>query len=172
MNQLNTFTKSQIKKEPPLVKPGWVVKVYQKIKEESGKGKKKSKKSSGERIQVFEGTVIAVKGGKGLSATFTVRKESYGVGVERVFPLYSPLIEKVELVKKTKVRRAKLYYLRKLTGKKLRAREVISELNGKNGNNRNNGNKIKKEENKKEEKADVKEGINNDEKRNKEKRDE
>ncbi len=139
MNQLDTFTKSQIEKEPPLVKPGWVVKVYQKIKEESGKGKKKSKKSSGERIQIFEGTVIAVKGGKGLSATFTVRKESYGVGVERVFPLYSPLIKKIELVKKTKVRRAKLYYLRKLTGKKLRAREVIGGLSGKNGN------KIKKE---------------------------
>jgi large subunit ribosomal protein L19 len=132
MNQLDTFTRSQIKKEPPLVKPGWVVKVYQKIKEESGKGKKKTKKSSGERIQIFEGTVIAVKGGKGSSTTFTVRKESYGVGVERVFPLYSPLIEKVELVKKTKVRRAKLYYLRKLTGKKLRAREVIGGLNGKN----------------------------------------
>jgi large subunit ribosomal protein L19 len=132
MNQLDNFTKSQIEKEPPQVKPGWVVKVYQKIKEESGKGKKKTKKSSGERIQVFEGTVIAVKGGKGLSATFTVRKESYGVGVERVFPLYSPLIKKIELVKKTKVRRAKLYYLRGLTGKKLRAREVISGLNGKN----------------------------------------
>ena len=150
MNQLDVFTKSQIKKEPPLVKPGWVVKVHQRIKEESGKGKKKNKKSSGERIQIFEGTVIAAKGGKGLNATFTVRKESYGVGVERVFPLYSPLIKKIELVKKTKVRRAKLYYLRKLTGKKLRAREVISELNGKNGNNRN---KIKKEENKKEEKV-------------------
>ncbi len=146
MNQLDAFAKSQIKKEPPLVKPGWVVKVHQKIKEESGKGKKKTKKSSGERIQIFEGTVIAVKGGKGLSATFTVRKESYGVGVERVFPLYSPLIKKVELVKKTKVRRAKLYYLRKLTGKKLRAREVIGGLNGKNGN------KIKKEENKEREK--------------------
>jgi large subunit ribosomal protein L19 len=144
MNQLDAFTKLQIKKEPPLVKPGWVVKVHQKIKEESGKGKKKTKKSSGERIQIFEGTVIAVKGGKGLNATFTVRKESYGVGVERVFPLHSPLIKKVELVKKTKVRRAKLYYLRKLTGKKLRAREIISNSNGKNRN------RIKKEENKKE----------------------
>lgn len=133
MNQLDTFAKSQVKKNPPLVKPGWVVKVYQKIKEESGKGKKKAKKSSGERIQIFQGTVIAVKGGKELNATFTVRKESYGVGVERVFPLHSPLIEKVELAKKTKVRRAKLYYLRELTGKKLRAREIIGSLNGKNG---------------------------------------
>jgi len=130
MNQLDVFTKSQIKKSPPEIKPGWVVKVYQKIKDENSKGRKKSKKSSTERIQIFQGTVIAVKSGKELNATFTVRKESYGVGVERIFPLYSPLIEKVELVKKTKIRRAKLYYLRQFSGKKLRVKQTTGLSNG------------------------------------------
>jgi len=86
--------------------PGDTVKIHYKIKE----GEK-------ERIQIFEGTVIAIKN-KGLSKTFTVRKFSYGVGVERIFPLYSPLISKIEVVKKGKVRRAKLYYIRKIVGEK------------------------------------------------------
>lgn len=75
------------------------------------------------RIQVFEGDVIARKGGEGLRATFTVRKTSGGVGVERVFPLHSPVVERIERVREGRVRRAKLYYLRKLRGKKARIRE-------------------------------------------------
>lgn len=85
----------------PEFRPGYTVKVHQKIKE----GDK-------ERIQVFEGIVIARPGGKNINATFTVRKISDGVGVERIFPLHSPTIAKIEVVKKAKVRRAKLYYLR------------------------------------------------------------
>jgi large subunit ribosomal protein L19 len=88
------------------VKPGMVVRVHQKIKEVNPKGEEK------ERIQVFEGTVIARKHGKEPGASITVRKISEGVGVEKIFPLHSPLIEKVELVDQKAVRRAKLYYTR------------------------------------------------------------
>ena len=77
------------------------------------------------RIQVFEGLVIAIHNG-GPSTTFTVRKESFGVGVERVFPLYSPFVEKVEVKARHKVRRAKLYYQRNLRGKKARLKEIRS----------------------------------------------
>ena len=75
------------------------------------------------RIQVFEGDVIGRHGGSGLRATFTVRKTSAGVGVERIFPLHSPNVAKIDVVRKGRVRRAKLYYLRKLRGKKARIRE-------------------------------------------------
>lgn len=124
MDKLDAFNQSQIKKDILEIRPGWIVKVYQKIKDDSGKGKKKSKKSSGTRIQIFEGLVIAKKREKSPNATFTVRKESYGVGVERVFPLYSPLIEKIEVIKKTKVRRAKLYYMRQRSGKRAKMKEM------------------------------------------------
>lgn len=77
------------------------------------------------RIQVFEGLVIAVKHG-GVRTTFTVRKESFGVGVERIFPLYSPFVEKVEVKARHKVRRGKLYYQRELRGKKARLKEIRS----------------------------------------------
>ncbi len=94
----------------PQLTSGDTVRVYEKIKE----GDK-------ERVQVFEGLVIAVKHGtKGLNATFTVRKISYGIGVERVYPLHSPTIQKIEVVKHDKVRRAKLYYVRGMKGKKKR----------------------------------------------------
>ncbi|OGD61920.1 50S ribosomal protein L19 [Candidatus Berkelbacteria bacterium RIFOXYA2_FULL_43_10] len=77
-----------------------------------------------ERIQIFEGLIIAVKHGKGLDGTFTVRKESFGVGVERIFPLHSPRIVKIERIKQSKVRRSKLYFMRELTGKNARLKEL------------------------------------------------
>lgn len=94
------LTDTQLK-QLPAFKPGYTVKVHQRIKE-GGK----------ERVQVFEGLVIARKGGQGVNATFTVRKISYGVGVERIFPLHSPNIVKLEVVKSPVVRKAKLYYVR------------------------------------------------------------
>ena len=107
---------SQIR-ELSVFRVGNTVKVHQKIRE-----------GSKERVQIFEGLVIAKKGGTGVNGTFMVRKISYGVGVERVFPLAMPAIEKIEIIKTSKVRRAKLYYLRaksaKETRRKLRAQTV------------------------------------------------
>ena len=82
------------------------------------------KEGEKERVQIFEGLVIATKHGKGLDGTFTVRKDSYGVGVERVFPLHSPRIVKIERVKQSKVRRSKIYYMRDLKGKNARLKEL------------------------------------------------
>lgn len=99
---LKTFEEKQlIGKKIPDIRPGDEVKVHQKIKEKDK-----------ERIQVFEGLVIAKKGA-GLGKTLTVRKISYGVGVERIFPIFAPTIAKIEVVKRNKVRRAKLYYTRR-----------------------------------------------------------
>jgi len=89
----------------PEVKPGATVKIYQKIKETNTKGEEK------ERVQMFEGVVLARRGG-GISETITVRKLSYGIGVEKILPLALPTIEKIEVVKQMKTRRSKLYYLR------------------------------------------------------------
>ena len=105
---LDAFNKLQLKKMPE-IKSGCTVKVHQKIKE----GDK-------ERIQIFEGIVIARKHGQGINSTITVRKVTDGIGVERIFPVHSPSIEKIEVVKKGKVRRSKLYYLRTAKGKKAR----------------------------------------------------
>jgi large subunit ribosomal protein L19 len=105
---LEQFNKAQLKQLPD-IKPGDTIKVHQKIKE----GNK-------ERIQIFEGLVIARKHGKGIFSTITVRKIVAGVGVERIFPVHSPAIEKIEVVRHGKVRRAKLYYLRTAKGKKAR----------------------------------------------------
>lgn len=96
----------------PAFKTGYTVKVHNRIKE-GGK----------ERIQVFEGLVIARKGGKGANATFTVRKISNGVGVERIYPLHSPNIVKIEIVKDDLVRQSKLYYVRKLRDNTPRVRK-------------------------------------------------
>lgn len=95
-----------MKKEIFNVKPGDLIKIYQKIKE----GEK-------EKIQTFEGLVIAKKHGKEIGATITLRKEISGVGVEKIFPIHSPTIEKVEILKKGKAKRAKLYHIRKVKGK-------------------------------------------------------
>ncbi|MFA5061769.1 MAG: 50S ribosomal protein L19 [Patescibacteria group bacterium] len=89
-----------------IYKPGMVVKVHQKIKELNAKGEEK------ERIQVFEGTIIAAKHGQEAGGTITVRKISNGVGVEKIFPIHSPVVDKIEVVKQYDVRRAKLNYLR------------------------------------------------------------
>lgn len=102
-----------MKKNIPDVKSGDTVRVHIKVRE-----------GAKERIQIFEGLVIAAKHGKTLDGTFTVRKESFGVGVERVFPLHSPRIVKIERVKQSKVRRSKLYYMRSLSGKNARLKDL------------------------------------------------
>lgn len=102
-----TFEQAQLNKNVPDIRPGQIIRVHQKIKE----GDK-------ERIQIFEGVVIARKHGKGISSTITVRKVVDKVGVERIFPVHSPSIEKIEVVKSSKVRRSKLYYLRTAKGTK------------------------------------------------------
>jgi large subunit ribosomal protein L19 len=106
MKQLDLVEAAYLKKDLPKFNPGDRVCVYVKIKEEDKM-----------RIQAFEGTVIS-KRGRGIKSTFTLRKVSYGEGVERTFLLHSPLIDKIEIVKTEKSRRAKLYYLRKKMGKK------------------------------------------------------
>ena len=113
MDALKVITEGMIKEDRPHVKVGDVVKVHVKIRE-----------GERERIQVFEGTVIA-KNNSGIAETFTVRRVSYGVGVERVFPVHSPSVAKIELVRKGQVRRAKLYYLRDRVGKAAKVKELI-----------------------------------------------
>ena len=113
MNALELISKDSIKAEAPCFNIGDTVKVHVKIKE----GDKS-------RIQIFEGTVIAKKHG-GVSETFTVRRVAHGCGIERVFPLHSPVVEKVEVVRSGKVRRAKLYYLRDRVGKAAKVKELI-----------------------------------------------
>ncbi len=106
MDVMKKLAYEEMRMDIPPFRPGDTVKVHVKIKESEEK----------ERIQVFEGVVIARKGG-GISESFTVRKLSYGVGVERIFPLHSPKIEKIEVVQEGRHNRAKLYYLRGLRGK-------------------------------------------------------
>ncbi|MCJ7786651.1 50S ribosomal protein L19 [Patescibacteria group bacterium] len=124
--KIETFLKPFLKKEIPDIRPGDTIRVYQKIKEALKKSKPSMEQEYKERIQIFEGQVIAKKHGKGISGTITVRKVISGVGVERIFPLHSPTIEKIEIIKRGKARRAKLYYLRKAKGKKtkVKRREV------------------------------------------------
>ena len=112
MDIIKAFTEEQLKKEIPQVKVGDTVRVHNRIVE-----------GSKSRIQIYEGTVIAKRGG-GISETFTVRRISYGVGVEKTFPIHSPNVEKVETIRRGKVRRAKLYYLRERQGKAAKIKEV------------------------------------------------
>ncbi|MBW2065887.1 MAG: 50S ribosomal protein L19 [Deltaproteobacteria bacterium] len=111
MDVIENLEKEHMRLDIPEFRPGDTIKVHAKIRE----GDK-------ERIQIFQGVVIRKRKGN-TGATFTVRKVSYGIGVERIFPLHSPFIEKVEVVTRGKVRRARLYYLRKLRGKASRIKE-------------------------------------------------
>lgn len=113
MDFVKEISAGMLKAEAPVINIGSTVRVHVRIKE----GDKS-------RIQIFEGTVIA-KNNSGIAETFTVRRVSYGVGVERVFPVHSPNVEKVELVRNGKVRRAKLYYLRDRVGKAAKVKEQI-----------------------------------------------
>ena len=113
MDLMKALTSQYMKQELPEVQVGDTVRVHVKIKE-----------GSRERIQIFEGTVIAKKHG-GIEETITVRRLSYGVGVEKVFPVHSPSIEKIETVRHCYVRRAKLYYLRDRVGKAAKVREKL-----------------------------------------------
>ena len=111
-NKIEIFLKQFIKTSLPDVRPGDTVRVHQKIRE-GGK----------ERSQAFEGLIIARKHGKEAGGTITVRKIVSGVGVERIYPLHSPILEKIEIVRRGKARRAKLYYLRTAKGRKARLKE-------------------------------------------------
>ena len=115
MDLMKAFTEKYKKAEPPKVNIGDTVRVHLRVKE-----------GSRERIQVFEGTVIAQKHG-GIQETFTVRRIAHGCGIERVFPVHSPNVEKIEVVRSGHVRRAKLYYLRDRVGK---AAKVKTKING------------------------------------------
>ena len=114
MNEIiKSIEEEQLKKEVPAFEVGDTVKVYGKIKE-----------GNRERVQIFEGTVLKKQGGSN-RATFTVRKTSNGVGVEKTWPLHSPNVEKIEVVRRGKVRRAKLNYLRDRVGKKAKVKEIV-----------------------------------------------
>ena len=116
MNLIDTIEAGELKKEAPEVRIGDTVRAHIRIID----GEK-------ERVQVFEGIVIRLQGG-GVRETMTVRKVSFGVGVERILPLHSPRLEKVEIVKRAKVRQAKLYFLRELRGKAARLKELRPKL--------------------------------------------
>ena len=113
MELLKAFTSEQLKTEVPVLNIGDTVKVHNKIKE-----------GNRERIQIFECTISAKHGG-GISETFTVRRVSFGVGTEKTFPVHSPNVDKVEIVRSGKVRRAKLFYLRDRVGKAAKVKERI-----------------------------------------------
>ena len=109
MKKAQEFIKEQLKQGLPGIKPGDTVRIYQKIQEKNK-----------ERLQSFEGVVLARKHGKGISATITVRRVVSGVGVEKIIPIHAPTVEKIEVLKRGRVRRAKRYYLRTAKGKKAR----------------------------------------------------
>ena len=111
MNDLQYVERAHLREEVPDFRPGDTVKVHVRVVE-----------GGRERIQIFEGVVIARDGG-GLSETFTVRKISFGIGVERIFPVHAPIIQKIEVTRRGQVRRAKLYYLRGRVGRAARIKE-------------------------------------------------
>ncbi|MCK4518777.1 MAG: 50S ribosomal protein L19 [Candidatus Omnitrophica bacterium] len=111
MNKVELIEKEQVKKDMPAFKAGDTVKVYVRIKEEEK-----------ERLQVFEGIVLGINGG-GAGKTFIVRKISYSVGVERTFPVHSPNVQKIQVVKRSKMKRSKLFYLRDRVSKKFKVEE-------------------------------------------------
>jgi len=113
MEIIRALEREQLRSDLPTVSVGDYLKVYLKVKE-----------GTRERIQMFEGTVIG-KNGEGVRETFTVRRVSYGVGVERILPVHSPKIDKIEIVRKGKIRRAKLYYLRDRVGKAAKVKEKL-----------------------------------------------
>jgi large subunit ribosomal protein L19 len=113
MNRLDSVEKTQLRSDIPAFQPGDTIRVFVNIKESETKV----------RQQAFEGVVIARKGG-GVRETITVRKTSFGVGVERIFPVHAPVIHHIDLIRRGRVRRAKLYYLRNLRGKAARIREL------------------------------------------------
>ena len=113
MEKIQAFVSEQLKTEVPQFEVGDTIVVHNKIKE-----------GAKERIQLFEGTVIAKRGG-GISETFTVRRVAYGCGVEKTFPLHSPNVEKIEVRREGRVRRAKLFYLRDRVGKSAKVKEKI-----------------------------------------------
>ena len=113
MDLIQAFTNEQLKKEIPVINIGDTIRVHNRIKE-----------GNRERIQMFEGTVIAKHGG-GISETFTVRRVSYGCGIEKTFPIHSPNVANVDVIRVGKVRRAKLYYLRDRVGKASKVKEKI-----------------------------------------------
>ena len=113
MDLIKALTNEQLKENAPVLNVGDTVKIHNRIKE-----------GNRERIQLFEGTIIAKNGG-GISETFTVRRVSYGVGVEKTFPVHAPNVEKVEIIRSGKVRRAKLYYLRDRVGKSSKVKEQL-----------------------------------------------
>src|SRR5687767_6469765 len=120
MNRLDSVDSAQLRTDIPAFAPGDTVRVHVRIKESETK----------ERLQPFEGVCIARTGG-GIRETFTVRKTSFGVGVERIFPIHGPVIGRVEVLRRGRVRRAKLYYLRNLRGKAARIKELDTRQSAK-----------------------------------------
>jgi large subunit ribosomal protein L19 len=125
MNAVEIVEQKYLKKLPAF-NPGDTIQVHVRVKEKEAAAKAKEKEKEKERIQIFEGVVIGMRG-RGIQSSFVVRKISFGVGVERIFPFHSPSIDKVKVLKRGRVRRAKLYYLRERTGK---AAKIRSEKAG------------------------------------------
>lgn len=126
MNALENVEKKYLKTKLPKFKPGDTIQVHVRVKEREKDTKSKDKEKEKERIQIFEGVVIGMRG-RGIQSSFVVRKISFGIGVERIFPFHSPSVDKVKILKNGNVRRAKLYYLREKSGKaaKIREKQVV-----------------------------------------------